>query len=225
MDMAKDITDSLEPNNFRLPPTTISNNGDSPPGTHAAGSVHHDEFDLDSLRLSQDFIASTGVTKILTTVPIRRPDPQEFIRVHPDPAWRLQTLVLEVKAYRETYLIHPSLRDELLARHEVVPKVLFMTVTRQGVLQLWPIRLPGHDGRLDSWNQSALEATQPAKTHWVRVVPNHDLRGYEVFQATNLSDDPSWPVINFEEFVKIACKNRFIDSWDHPVLRQLRGEI
>jgi hypothetical protein len=266
--MAKDMSDSLEPDKFRWPFSMISQNGDSPPGTHAAGSAHDDEFDLDSLRLPQDFSASTGVKKILTTVPIRRPDRQEFIRVHPDPSttvvhahnplklqwvgilpvqhnplnfwgtrtsiklkyhcstsWWLQTLVLEVKADRETYLIHPSLRDELLARHEVVPKVLFTTVTRQGVLHLWPIRLPGEDGRLDSWNQSALEATQPAKTHWVRVVPNHDLRGYEVYQATNLSDDPIWPAISFEEFVKIACKQRFIDSWDHPVLRQLRGDI
>jgi hypothetical protein len=196
-----------------------------PPGTYAAGSAHDDDFDLDSLRLPQDFGASTAVKKILTTVPIRRPGPQEFIRVHPDPAWRLQTLVLEVKAYRDTYLIHPSLRDELLARHEVVPKVLFTTITRQGVLLLWPIRLPDRDGRLDSWNHSALEATQPAMTHWVRVVPNHDLRGYEVLQATNLSDDPVWPAISFEEVVKIARKHRLIDSWDHPVLRQLRGDI
>jgi hypothetical protein len=150
MEMAKDMSDSLEPEKFRWSFTTISNNGDSPPGTHAAGSAHDDAFDLDSLRLPQDFSASTGVKKILTTVPIRRPDPQEFIRVHPDPAWRLQTLVLEVKAYRETYLIHPSLHDELLARHEVVPKVLFTTVTRQDVLLLWPIRLPDRDGRLDS---------------------------------------------------------------------------
>jgi hypothetical protein len=223
--MAKDRSDSFEPEQFRWPVTMVSTNGESPPGTHAAGSAHDDEFDLNSLRLPQDFSASTGVKKILTTVPIRRPDPQEFIRVHPDPGWWLQTLVLEVKAYRETYLFHPSLRDGLLARHEVVPKVLCTTVTRQGVLLLWPIRLPGRNGRLDSWNQSALEATQPAKTHWVRVVPNHDLRGYEVFQATNLSDDPLWPAITFEEFMKIACKQRFIDSWDHPVLRQLRGDI
>jgi hypothetical protein len=223
--MAKDVSDSLEPEKLRLPFTTSSQNGDSPPGTHATGSAHDDQFDLDSLRLPQDFSASTGIKKILNTVPIRRPDHQEFIRVHPDPDWRLQTFVLEVKAQRQTYLIHPSLRDGLLARHEVVPKVLFTTITRQGVLLLWPIRLPDRDGRLDTWNQSALEAIEPAKTHWVRVVPNHDLRGYEVFQATNLSDDPTWPAISFEELVKIACKNRFIDSWDHPVLRQLRGDI
>jgi hypothetical protein len=225
MDMAKDKSDSLEPEEFRLPFTTISQNGDSSPGTHTAGSAHDDEFDLDSLRLPQDFSASTEVKKMLTTVPIRRPDPQEFIRVHLDPGWWLQTYVLEVKAYRETYLLHRSLHDELLARHEVVPKVLFTTVTRQGVLLLWPIRLPGPDGRLDSWNQSALEAIQPAMSHWVRVVPNHHLRAYEVFQATNLLEDPNWPAISFDEFMKIACKNRVINSWDHPVLRQLRGEI
>lgn len=39
---------------------------------------------------------------------------------------------------------------------EIVPKMLFTAVDRQGVPFLWPVRSPTEDGRLDAWNQSAL---------------------------------------------------------------------
>jgi hypothetical protein len=41
-----------------------------------------DPFDLSKLRLDQSFVETAGVKKLLTTVPVRRPNPQDFIRVH-----------------------------------------------------------------------------------------------------------------------------------------------
>jgi hypothetical protein len=32
-------------------------------------------------------------------------------------------------------------------------------VNRQGILFLWPVRLPTEDGRLDAWDQAALSVT------------------------------------------------------------------
>jgi hypothetical protein len=43
-------------------------------------------FDPSVLRLSQNFSEATGVKKLVTTVPVRKPNKQDFIRVHPDPA-------------------------------------------------------------------------------------------------------------------------------------------
>jgi hypothetical protein len=186
-------------------------------------STQSNGFDLESLRLSQDFASSVGVQKLLTTVPVRKPQGQEFIQVHPDEHWRLQTAVLELKEERETYLVDRSLWPELLG--EVVPKMLFTAINRQHVLFIWPIRLPGEDGRLDVWNQSALEAADHAMTHWVRVKANMALGAYEVFQANGFSDTPMWPQHTFQEIINIAFKQRFIDSWEHPVLRRLRGEL
>ena len=53
----------------------------------------------------------------------------------------------------------------------VVPKVLFTAMNWQGVLSLWSIRRPGRDGRLDAWNQSALEAVLLAMNHGFASVP------------------------------------------------------
>ena len=37
-----------------------------------------DPFDLNKLRLDQSFVESAGVKKLLTKVPVQKPDPQEF---------------------------------------------------------------------------------------------------------------------------------------------------
>lgn len=189
------------------------------PKSHSQG----DPFaDLNRLRLSQDFTATAGVKRLLTTVPVRKPNGQDFIRVHPDEAYRLQTLVLELKEEREIYLVAPDLRDELC--DELKPVTLFTTINRQGVLFLWPIRLPGEDGRIDEWNRSAHEAAGFAATRWIRVKASLSLGAYATFEAMDQQPEPHWSDIAFESLLRIAFKGRYIESLDHPVIRRLRGE-
>jgi len=180
-------------------------------------------FDLTKLRLSQDFASMVGVKKALITVPVRKPNRQEFVQVRPGDDWRLETAVLELKEDRETYLVEPSLWSELPG--EIVPKVLMTAVSRQGVVFLWPIRLPGEDGRQDEWNRSALEAAKIASDRWVRVAANMSLGAYEVFEATGDLPEPCWPEADFAKLLKVAFRDHFIQSIDHPVIRKLRGEF
>jgi hypothetical protein len=180
------------------------------------------QFDLSRLRLSQNFAETIRIRKALLTVPVRKPGRQDFIRVHPSADYRLETAVLELKEERETYLVDPNLWPELPG--EIVPKVLFTVVNRQGVLTIWPVRLPGEDGRQDDWNRSALEAARVAEDRWVRVAANMSLGAYEVFEATAALPEPVWPELSFQEILRIAFKARFIDDRDHPVIRRLRGE-
>jgi hypothetical protein len=53
-----------------------------------AAAAPSDPFDLSNLRLNQDFVETAGVKRLLTTVPVRKPNPQDFVRVHPDPNYR-----------------------------------------------------------------------------------------------------------------------------------------
>jgi hypothetical protein len=182
-----------------------------------------DPFDLDSLRLTQDFAGSVGVKKALTTIPVRRPDRQWFIRVHPDPAYRLETTVVELKEDGETYLIASNLRAELPG--EIVSKVLLTAVTRQGNVFLWPVRMPDEMGKLDEWNRSAFEATKLAEKQWIRLVANRSLGAYETYVATGDLPDPEWPEKSFQELVRIAFRDRFIDALEHPVVQRLRGAV
>jgi len=181
-------------------------------------------MDIGSLRLSQDFATAVGVKKALTTVPVRKPSKEWWVRTHPDPSYRMETAVLELKEDRETYLVAPALWDELAAESTFSPRVMFASMNRQNVLFLWPIRLPGQDGRIDEWNRSALEAATMAQEEWVRVAANMGLGAYDVFQTTADLPEPQWPELSFEQILRVAFKNLFVNSADHPVLKRLRGE-
>ncbi|HEV3108887.1 MAG TPA: hypothetical protein VGY99_00220, partial [Candidatus Binataceae bacterium] len=76
--------------------------------------VDDDPFNPENLRLSQDFGAELGVKKLLTTVKARKPDKSWFVRVHRDEAYRVLTTTLEIKGDNETYVIVPSLAQQLL---------------------------------------------------------------------------------------------------------------
>jgi hypothetical protein len=184
-----------------------------------------DPFAPANLRLSADQSANLGVKKALLTVPCRKPDKSWFVMAHPDPAYYLQTAVIELKEDRETYLVAPALWPELAGESTFSPRALFTAVNRQGVVFLWPIRLPGADGKIDEWSKSALAAVDLAKKGWVRVAANMALGGYDCFQASARLDAPEWPEMPLKELLKIAFRDRFIDSLDHPVLRRLRGEV
>jgi hypothetical protein len=180
-------------------------------------------FNFDKLRLSQNFSEIVGVKKALLTVPVRKPNRQEFIRIRPGEEWRFETAVLELKQERETYLIDSELWNELPG--EIIPKVLFTTINRQGTLTLWPVKLPDQDGRHDQWSRSALEAAKIAESHWVRVAANMNLGAYEVFEATGDISEPTWPDVDFVNILEIAFKDKIIRSMDHPVINQLRGAL
>jgi len=183
-----------------------------------------DPFDISRLRLSQDFVAAAGVKKILNTVPVRKPSKEWFVQTHPDESYRLQTCVVELKEDSETYLVDQSLWHDLASESTFSPRALITTINRQGVLFLWPIRLPGSDGRLDEWSRSAMEAATHAAGKWVRVQANMSLGAYEMYEAAGQWAGPDWPDMPFQDLLRIAFKDRFITNYDHPVLKRLRGE-
>ncbi len=181
-----------------------------------------DPFNPANLRLSQNFANSVGVKKAFINVPVRKPNRQEFVRVHADEDYRLETAILELKEEHENYLVDPALWAELPG--ELTPKVLFTTMNAQGVLTLWPVRMPGEDGRPNNWNSSALEAAKMAESKWIRLASNMSLGAYDVYEATGNIPDPEWPDLSYSEILKVAFKDRYITDPDHPALRRLRGE-
>lgn len=180
-------------------------------------------LDLDAVRLQQNFGGVAGVKKVVTIVPVRKPSNQAFVRVRPGEDWRFQAAILQLKEDGECYLVMPQLYAELA--QEVRPKMLYTGVTRDGNLFLWPVNLPGEDGRLDAWSQSAHTAAAMAENRWVRLVANRTVGAYDVMEASNLAEEPSWPDLTFNEIINLAFKDRLIDSLDHPIVKRLRGEL
>ena len=184
-------------------------------------SEFNKDYNPSSLRLSQSFDQASGVRKHIPTIPVCKPGRQDFVRIHPSSDYRIDTAVIELKEEQVTFLLAPSLAPEL--RGLWVPKSLITYVNRQGVLALWPIRLPGEDGRIDSWNASAAEAAHVAVENWVRVSSNMSQGAYDVYVATGDIPDPEWPEISFEEILNTAFRGHIIDDLNHPVIKRLLG--
>jgi hypothetical protein len=180
-----------------------------------------DPFDLASLRLNPSFLETAGVKKLLTTVPARRPNPQDFVRVHPSPDYRADFALIDLKDDREDYLVRQEVLSELIS--EVVFKTIFTAINRQGVVFLWPVRLPAPDDRKNEWPRSQREAAELAMTKWVRLKANMSLGAYEIAVAESVMADPIWPDLTYQELVRIAYRDRMITTIDHPVVRRLRG--
>jgi hypothetical protein len=182
-----------------------------------------DPFDPAALRLDQSFADGIGVKKLLLTIPVRKPGRQDFVRVHPDPAYRLApAATIELKDEREFYLVTPAVAAELPG--ELTMVTLYTAITRQGVLFFWPVKLPP-EGRTNNWHLSAAVAAEHAMKRWVRIAANMQLGAYEVSEAAANIPEPEWPEQSLQGLLKTAFRDRLVDRADHPVVLQLRGAI
>ena len=186
-------------------------------------TIAPDPFDPSTLQLTQDFASTVGVKKVLTKVPCRKPNRQEFVRVRAGSEWRVDAAIFEDTIDRESYLVATELISELA--EEVRPVCLRLAINKQGDIFLWPLKLPDSTGRTNHWHESAVEAAKCAEKRWVRVSANMSAGMYDTFEATGDLAEPTWPEISFRDVLELAFRKQRIDSYDHPMLKQLRGEV
>jgi hypothetical protein len=178
--------------------------------------------DIESLRLDPSTLKAAQ--KLWTTVPIKRPNRQEFIRVHPDEDKRLLAALITLEEDRETFLVLPTFVQQVDPQMYAI-HTLFLAVNRSKTPFLWPVKTPGQSGKISNWHLSALDGAEAAMKCWVRVSSNKDLGAYEIVEAKHQVGEPEWPKKSFLEIINIAFRNRIISDQDHPLMKKLRGEL
>ena len=116
---------------------------------------------------------------------------------------------------------------ELSKYIKVHTKRLFLGITQDGQIFLWPIKIQddlNSKGWLDPWNRSGKTIAETAMSSWVRISSNQAKKEYEAFKA-NWDLEPDWPQDSFEDILEIAFKDRVISSMEHPIVRYLKSEI
>ncbi len=190
-------------------------------------AVSDDPTDLSQIRLSQDFEEGAAVRK-QQKLWAGKPSKQEFIRVRPGSEWTTKAASLELKDERETYIITADTQAELARSElasEVCPVRIFVAITAQGNLFLWPVKLAKLASRENEWHRSAMDAAEKAMTTWVRIVPNQQAKGYDLYEPVATFPEPVWPDgMTLMDLIRGAFKDRIIASLEHPVLKRLRGE-
>ena len=181
-----------------------------------------DPFDPQALRIDPAMGAALGVKKALVHINVRKPNRQEYFRTRPEPDYRMNLAVLELKEEREIYAVMPDVAADFPGDVRVVE--LRVCITRTGTLFLWPVPLPTPDGRENAWHKTARDAAGMAETSWVRVAANMGAGCYDVFEAPQGLSEPDWPEHSLSELLRVGFgANRLIKTADHPVLNRLRG--
>jgi hypothetical protein len=175
--------------------------------------------DLEKLR--SEATLTVHKREILTAVPIGRPNPDDYFRVHPDPSMQLQAAIY---ASRDrdigTYFITRSMLDHPLLVDKHRPVLLAVTYSwPKRTVGIWPVAIDT-TGRGNTWWTSAWGG-YAAKISWVQLQPSTDR--YTVYSAEGQLPDPLWPNKTLSELLKIAFGGRIIDSEDVPIMRRLRG--
>ena len=246
-DLSSDVSDSTTPPKKRgrpkgwrkTSPTVSSDEVKSPPvpepsdsilslglpnlatGQTGIGGNNADMFAPEALRVSQDFVNEAGVEHIYGAIPVRRPSGKEFIRVRPGDEWQLSVAIIE-DTDREIWIVKPDIIAGVF--DEVSYVLLRLAVNRSGVPFLWALKLP-KDGRRNLWNDTAMAAADCATCRWVRVKSDMEAGQYTILAAKTDFGEPKWIDLSLQDVLQLAFKDRIIADNDHPVLKQLRGEI
>ena len=187
------------------------------------GAAAPNPFSVAALRLPPSFEQTAGVKKMITTVPVRKPNRQEWLRVHPGEDYRGDFATIHLKQDGEYYLVVPAMIESL--RSELTLITIYTAINRAGVVFLWPAPRPSSEGRGggDTWHRSAHEAAAAAMKRLTRVTSNRVRRR---FSDNPIPDnDPVWPDLSFEELLRIGFEKvgRYVKDFEHPVIKSLRG--
>jgi hypothetical protein len=187
-----------------------------------------DVFDFEAIRIPPNFEREAGVRKQLTMVRVRKPRRQEWVRVHPDPAYhaKVATIVLkeDENSKEEIYLVAPRVAEDMA--DEITLTTLYLTMNRQGDVFIWPCRDPNPELRRgDTAATSRLEAIEAAMTRYVRVQWKSPAYEISFRDASIVETEPVWPDKPFSELIRIAFfkVGMYIDDPNHQVIKVLQG--
>jgi hypothetical protein len=185
-------------------------------------------FNFDAIRLPPDFEREGGVRRQLTQLRVRKPRPQEWIRVNPDPAYSARVAAIFYKedddSKEEIYLVANHLINDLAG--EIKYMTLYLAINRQGSLFIWPCRDPNLEmKRGDTAAITRLEAAKAAMERYVRVQWRSPAYEYAFRDDSFVETPPTWPDKPFEELINLGFikMGMFVSDLKHQIVQILRG--
>ena len=214
------MSDNNKTNISKLDPNDTVSSEHSPCNSAEQVPTEYKPPDFSKFALSQNFGSQIKVTQRLTTVPVRKPSKTQWFQIHPE--YKLDVLLSKYgDSGDDYYIVEPSLAHQLEDLAQAFR--LFVGADRQGVVFVWPLRLPDEERPLN-WHLSALEAASNAEVQWTRTHAHMSLGAYEIHAAEGIMNELKWPEMSKDEILDIAFKNKIIDRLDHFVRKQLRGK-
>lgn len=156
---------------------------------------------------------------------LARPRNEEFFQIHPDLDQFLIGCVVQVAGHDgrlgDLYVLAPDVAEQCPEVGKA--KILVPCALRRGGYVLWPVRYVSEGERRDSWTESAYQIIHEHTGNWIRVQSGRG--AYSCVVAQVQGDGATWPDGGLDALYSRALKGRVIQNVNHPVLRQLRGEV
>ncbi|MGY3147711.1 hypothetical protein ACVWYQ_004710 [Bradyrhizobium sp. USDA 3397] len=199
----------------------------SPPASAPRPSQPTNFFaDLEQFKVDMKEAGLEGAEEVLSSVSVRKPPAEDYVRVHPD---REMTITVALHESRDGYtseyfIVMPKMLSTMIGLRGAFYAQLYVTVTRSGSAMLWPVKLPT-GGAGNPWYESALHGAELAKANWIRIFADAGQKQYRIMKALGENNPPKFPNKPMNELLEIAFKNHVIDNDDHPICRKLRGDF
>jgi hypothetical protein len=210
-------------------PRQYAGNGATVPhGLQLVQAEAPDPWSPESMILSQDFSSSGGTEDILTTVNVGRFSGQTFVRTHRE--FRMRHVhVLKLRddppsghKGGETFFVAPPMVKVL---SDFITKTeLFVLISRQRAIRVWPIAMDLGDGKWNQAHKSATRAIEQAITKWLQIDWIGGDRGYVAREARATYPEPEWyQNVTFPDILRLAFDGAKIQDIGHPIAKELFG--
>ena len=123
------------------------------------------------------------------------------------------------------YYVVPDLADELEGSDGLTYQTGYLICTANGKIMLFLVREADMDGSMHAATEAKHEACADAQEQWTRMTWEKDAGQYQISHADWGKKNPRWPEDLSEETIfRLAFGKQVLDAWDHPVLKNFRGE-
>lgn len=180
--------------------------------------------DLAGLNLGASYVDDgIKVKRKLLALPMNSPDKRQFFRaIRESQAFiaRIYERPVPGELKPVPYFVAPALHgDASLGRVLKTVRLVRCVYYDTHAPFLWAISVGQRD---NAWSRTGLEIVAAAEERFVRCVPN-GRDGYAIEYPEQDLGEPSWPDMSQSEWYDLGFRGRVIDSFDHEVLRELRG--
>jgi len=214
---------------FNHSPPKFAMNTNSEGTNNSPENTRSEPYDtFKNLRLPQDGL-KLPVKKHITSVSVRKPGKHKYFRMHPDYSGEVYLYVDkgDDNADEDVYLLDSLFAESLTndALEMFQPFRLHLVIERHAEIPfIWPIRiLIGCEEKDNRWWSSPRALAEDAKTNWISIRAKE---GQYISRPANKKLlEPVWPDMPFPELVRLAFVGKVIDNAEHPILKQLLGEV